>query len=86
MNKPSLDELTPEQRQALLDFRARFGSRWKYHLVNAWLTGTDTPPLRQIRNQYGPNWLRRLVVTDNQNQEAQHRVHPLTRRSPHGLT
>lgn len=72
MSKPSLDELTLEQRSALLDFKIRFGRHWKYHLANAWLNGTDNPPLRQIRNQYGPAWLAELHIPDTAHMEASH--------------
>lgn len=65
--KPSLDDLTDEQREALLKFKKDHGHTWKYKLNSAWQTGTDANMtgghlLRQIRNQLGPQWLERLTI------------------------
>lgn len=68
--KPSLDDLTPEQRSRLIRFKNEAGPAWKSELVAAWLIGADAmlPDghlLRQIRNQWGPQWLQKLVLPEN---------------------
>lgn len=61
----TLDDLTVEQRNALLQFRREAGHRWKSKLISAWSSGLDerlpnAPLLRQIRNNHGPRWLANL--------------------------
>lgn len=51
------NKLTDEQRQALQDFADKNGAQWKSKLVHLWNTGRDVGLLRQIRNQFGPQWL-----------------------------
>jgi len=51
--------------RALLAFRAAHGRCWKAKLLFLWSTGRDVQEvdgacLRQLRNQAGPAWLRRL--------------------------
>jgi hypothetical protein len=60
-------ELSTEQLVALLDYADRHGDRWKDHLSTAWMTGHDIKcpegwALRQIRNQFGPEWLQSFEV------------------------
>lgn len=60
-------ELSQEQLQALQGFAARHGAGWKTILLYAWAGGTDTQHidghlLRQIRNQFGPKWLKGFVL------------------------
>lgn len=57
---PDLDDLNPDQREALIKFRDANGRLWKDKLNAAWTNGTDDPLLRQIRNQRGPQWLAKL--------------------------
>jgi len=55
-----LKDLTPEQRQALLQFIARFdrtNDAWKISLLNDWLHGRDSGPVQFIRDRYGLQWL-----------------------------
>lgn len=55
-----LDNLTPEQRQALLEFVAEcneLNASWKTRLLNDWLLGRDSGPVQFVREQYGPQWL-----------------------------
>lgn len=64
---PDLDDLTPDQRERLLQFKGTHGRTWKSDLLDMWLNGKDaTLPgghlLRQIRNQQGPVWLNKLVI------------------------
>lgn len=53
---------TPEQVEALRQFAAKYGPRWKLELQLQWQTGADDREpnshlLRQVRNQCGPKWL-----------------------------
>jgi len=55
-----LDDLTPDQRQALLLFVAGFdqtGDAWKTSLLNDWLHGRDSGSVQFIRDHYGLQWL-----------------------------
>jgi len=55
-----LDDLTPDQRQALLLFVAQFdrtSDAWKTSLLNDWLHGRDSGSVQFIRDRYGPQWL-----------------------------
>ena len=67
MKRTSLDDLTPEQRRALLAYAKRNGRSWKFELNCAWASGRDEYEqdgslLRQIRNQRGPSWLHSLAL------------------------
>lgn len=57
-----LDDLTPEQRQALLEYVAAFeqNDTWKAQLLNDWLHGRDSGPVQFIRDRYGPQWLEQI--------------------------
>lgn len=58
-----LDELTPEERQALLQFakqQDRLNRPWKTKLLNDWLHNRDSGPVQFIRDRYGPQWLNRV--------------------------
>lgn len=62
---PDLDDLNPDQRARLIEFRDANGPQWREKLSNHWWSGTDAnlPDghlLRQIRNQFGPQWLSKL--------------------------
>jgi hypothetical protein len=62
---PDLDDLEPDQRARLIEFRDANGPLWKEKLSNLWWTGRDDRLqdghlLRQIRNQFGPQWLTKL--------------------------
>lgn len=55
-------ELTQEQAQVLKDFARYYGRNWKGHLHSLWASGRDERHkdgaiLRQIRNEFGPEWL-----------------------------
>lgn len=61
-NNP-LDELTPQERQAFLEFikeQIRQDRPWKVKLLNDWLQGLDSGPVQFIRELYGPQWLNRI--------------------------
>ncbi len=58
-----LDELTPEQRQALLQFvkeQEMQDRPWKIKLLNDWLHNRNSGTMQFIRDQYGPQWLNRV--------------------------
>ena len=56
-----LDELTPEQREVLLEFVVEQGQRpWKARLLNDWLQGRDSGKVQFLRKDYGPQWLNRV--------------------------
>jgi hypothetical protein len=58
-----LDELTPEQRQTLLEFvreQENQGQAWKVQLLNDWLQSQSSGEVQFIRNLYGPQWLERV--------------------------
>jgi hypothetical protein len=58
-----LDELTPEQRQALLQFvkaQEQQDTPWKIRLLNDWLHNRDSGAVQFIRDRYGPQWLNRI--------------------------
>jgi hypothetical protein len=59
----------PDQLAAVAAFAARHGRTWRADLADAWLSGSDAGQpdghlLRQVRNQHGPAWLRRVTVAD----------------------
>jgi hypothetical protein len=58
-----LDELTPEQRQALLQFvkeQEKLDRPWKIKLLNDWLHNRESGSVQFIRENYGPQWLNRV--------------------------
>jgi hypothetical protein len=58
-----LDELTPEQRQSLLQFvkeQEKLDRPWKIKLLNDWLHNRDSGAVQFIRDLYGPQWLNRV--------------------------
>jgi hypothetical protein len=58
-----LDELTTQQRQALLEFvkeQEKLDHPWKIKLLNDWLHNRDSGAVQFIRDQYGPQWLNRV--------------------------
>jgi hypothetical protein len=58
-----LDELTPEQRQALLQFvkeQEKQERPWKIKLLNDWLHDRNSGTVQFLRDSYGPQWLNRI--------------------------
>jgi hypothetical protein len=58
-----LDELTAEQRQALLEFvkeQEKQERPWKIKLLNDWLHDRNSGTVQFIRDSYGPQWLNRI--------------------------
>jgi hypothetical protein len=57
---------TDEQLQAVQAFAAKYATKrggWKEHLITCWMNGADAREpnghlLRQVRNQFGPSWLK----------------------------
>ncbi len=73
-----LDELLPEQRQALLSFirdQEKQGHSWKTQLLNDWLQGNNSGLVQFIREQYGPQWLTRIqpyhLVPYSENEDSE---------------
>jgi len=58
--RPSLADLTPERRSALIAFAREHGRGWKSVLLAGWLRAAFPGYLQQIRNSHGPAWLAKL--------------------------
>lgn len=55
-----LDELTTEERSALLEFvkeQENLNQPWKIQLLNDWLNNTNSGSVHFIRDRYGLQWL-----------------------------
>jgi hypothetical protein len=57
---PSIDDLSLNQRAALIEFRIKNGRSWKEKLHEGWLRAAYPGALQQIRNEFGPAWLNKL--------------------------
>jgi hypothetical protein len=58
-----LEELTIEQRRALLEFvqdQERQGLSWKVQLLNDWVQGRESGAIQFVRERYGVQWLERV--------------------------
>lgn len=58
-----LDELTPEELEAFLQFvktEEQQNRTWKVQLLNDWLQQKDSGAVQFIRNRYGLQWLDRV--------------------------
>lgn len=58
-----LDELTPEELAAFLQFvkiQEQYNGNWKAQLLNDWLHDCDSGEVQFIRESYGLQWLNRL--------------------------
>lgn len=59
-----------QQMAAIVSFANRFGRNWKSRLSDRWrfgdeylFVGVDNGALlRQVRNEFGPNWLKRFSL------------------------
>ncbi len=61
--------ITLEQDFALKSFARVHGRRWKSQLLAMWASGSDAIQpggalLRQIRNNFGPRWLKKYRIDD----------------------
>lgn len=80
----SLNDLTPDQREALIAYAKEKGRMWKSRLREDWfradarIRGESSPELQQIRNQRGPRWLN-SVRLDPRRDPAKHTA-PWSRR------
>lgn len=69
MNYPNAEQL-----EALKRFAKTAGRRWKQALRDAWMNGGYDAttgeyidgPLQQVRNSFGPSWLTRFKIPDEQ--------------------
>jgi hypothetical protein len=50
--------LTAEEEQAIREYAAREGRRWKSELNLAWYNASEPGILQSLRNSHGPEWLR----------------------------
>ncbi|BAU09885.1 hypothetical protein LEP3755_03610 [Leptolyngbya sp. NIES-3755] len=57
-----LEQLTKEQRQALLQFAQE--PEWKTSLLNDWLQNRDSGTMQFVRDQYGLAWLNSILPED----------------------
>ncbi|MDZ8055876.1 MAG: hypothetical protein RMX68_016545 [Aulosira sp. ZfuVER01] len=58
-----LDELTPEELAAFLQFvktKEEYDGNWKAQFLNDWLHDSDSGEVQFIRERYGIQWLNRL--------------------------
>ncbi|MBN8559426.1 MAG: hypothetical protein J0L70_02765 [Leptolyngbya sp. UWPOB_LEPTO1] len=58
-----LDQLTPQQRQAFLQF-AQENAEWKTVILNDWLESRDSGTVQFIRDEYGIEWLNSITADD----------------------
>ena len=64
----TLKDLTPDQENAIRMYRTKHGRYWRNRLLNDWLAAKYNLPdhpelhmyLQQIRNSFGPSWLKDL--------------------------
>ena len=64
-SKPNLNDLDLNQRAAIVAFAAEHGRTWKTQLLEGWAKATQTGPLQQSRNEFGPAWLEKLTFPDS---------------------
>jgi YD repeat-containing protein len=60
---------TADQVAAVAAFATRHGRSWRAELAAAWLSGRDANEpdghlLRQVRNRFGPRWLRDVTLAE----------------------
>lgn len=63
LSRNPLDDLTVEQRQALLKFvqeQEQQNRPWKMQLMNDWLAGQSSGTVQFIRDRYGVQWLEQI--------------------------
>ena len=72
MRETSALPLTKDQVKALQDFANQHGRYWKRKLLGLWVRGEDRGLLRQVRNDFGPVWLRTKCKIKPQLQGVSH--------------
>ncbi len=66
--------VTLEQKAALIAYADKHGKGWQDRLLQEWRDGTDVNALpgdhgtylRQIRNQFGPEWLSKAAPFESE--------------------
>ncbi|MCU0547832.1 MAG: hypothetical protein MUC48_00660 [Leptolyngbya sp. Prado105] len=58
-----LEQLKPEQRQALLRF-VQDHAEWKTVILNDWFQSRDSGSVQFIRDEYGMEWLNSITADD----------------------
>ena len=56
-----LDQLTDDQRQALLQFVQSEGQNWKISLLNDWVQNRDSGSVQFVRDSFGMQWLETIT-------------------------
>ena len=64
MAKSIYPELTNEQAHALQSYAEENGRRWKGKLNDDWMLGRVYGALQQVRNEFGPTWLKSYRLPD----------------------
>lgn len=54
--------LTVQQLEALKEYARENGRAWKSALMVDWMGGKCSAELQQIRNNFGPSWLKRFKM------------------------
>ncbi len=72
MRETSALPLTDEQEKALQKFANLHGRFWKRKLLTLWVRGEDRGLLRQVRNDFGPVWLRTKCKIKPQSKGVSH--------------
>ncbi len=72
MRETSALPLTDEQEKELQEFANLHGRFWKLKLLTLWVRGEDRGLLRQVRNDYGPVWLRTKCKIKPQSKGVSH--------------
>jgi hypothetical protein len=63
LDKNPLDDLTPQEREIVLEFvneQTQNNRSWKVQLLNDWLRGEDSGAMQFVRDTYGLQWLERV--------------------------
>jgi hypothetical protein len=58
------DQLTNDQMDALMGYADLHGQLWKSKLLSDWTNGRcNQAEIQQIRNAFGPSWLRNVKLS-----------------------
>lgn len=57
-----MNNLTPEQRNAVIEFAKQHGANWKEKLAEGWERSAYPGLLQEVRNDLGPEWLAEMTL------------------------
>lgn len=57
-----MNELTPDQLDALREYASANGRTWKSKLHDEWMNATSIGAVYALRNTHGPSWLVRFSL------------------------